>query len=531
MPIEKITCVQFDGEFPDFCYRLIMPDYGMPLIGTMLAHAGYDVRIYLEHIQPAEPARIADSDLLCLSTLNAGADKTFRFARDVRQRLGIPIVIGGTQATYFPEACLEHCDYVVLGEGDETIVELVDTLARGGDVAQVAGIAYRDGDRIRRTRPRPGPTKLDIIPNFDLIAGYRRLTWLDLLVQRRKTRLVPMQSSRGCPYHCTFCIVNTMFASGYRKRDIDAVVRDLKDKRRYGRHVMFVDNEFAAQRTYTKRLLRRLIDERLDFDFGVFARVEIAKDDDLLDLMRRAGISYVYQGYESVQPETLMAYDKRQTLEQMVFAIEKLQRYGFDILGSFVLGADTDTLETIRRTVAFIIERNLASAYLWPIWGHFPEERAGYQTIIPWWRSIFRGWAYCDGHHVTHFPRLMRPSQLQRGLIDAYRAMYAPARIVAALRRGRWKDARWKIGNGWVWRDIEPGPRAYVAFLEELEDGLYDAEDRLREDVLIERVRRDPRWAFQAGNRAVETVGVSPLELPLAGKRNITCLPPNLGGA
>jgi len=86
MPIEKITCVQFDGEFPDFCYRLIMPDYGMPLIGTMLAHAGYDVRIYLEHIQPPEPARIADSDLLCLSTLNAGADKTFRFARDVRQQ-------------------------------------------------------------------------------------------------------------------------------------------------------------------------------------------------------------------------------------------------------------------------------------------------------------------------------------------------------------------------------------------------------------------------------------------------------------
>jgi len=110
MPIEKITCVQFDGEFPDFCYRLVMPDYGMPLIGTRLAHAGYDVRVYLEHIQPPEAARIADSDLVCVSTLNAGADKTFRFARDVRQRLGIPIVIGGTQATYFPEACLEHCD-------------------------------------------------------------------------------------------------------------------------------------------------------------------------------------------------------------------------------------------------------------------------------------------------------------------------------------------------------------------------------------------------------------------------------------
>lgn len=529
MTIKRITCIQLDGEFPDFCHRMVMPDYGLPVIATILAEAGYDVRTYIEHIAPPEWARIAASDLVAFSCLNAGADKVYRLARQIRERLGIPTVIGGTHATYFPEACLEHCDYVVLGEGDETILELVDVLGRGGDVAAVAGIAYRKDGQVRRTPPRPGPARFDTVPDFDLISGYRPMRPWDVLL-RRTTPVVPIQSSRGCPYRCTFCIVNTMYPTGYRKRDIESVIRDLRDKRRYSRNFLFVDNEFSVRRGYTKHLLRRIIEERLDLDIVVFARVEIAKDDDLLSLMRDAGITYIYQGYESIQPETLTAYDKHQTLEQIVAAIDKLHARGFGLLGSFVVGADTDTLESIQATVRFALEHDLANAYFWPIWGHFPEERTGYATITPWWRSIFRGWAYCDGHHVTHFPLRMPPSALQRTLIDAYRTIYSPREVLRAVRRGRLRDARWKLLHRYLWRDIEPGPRAYVAFLEELEAGLYDGEGRLREDRLIERVRKDPRWTFQAGNRAVATRGLSPLELPVPESRNITCVPPRLEG-
>jgi radical SAM superfamily enzyme YgiQ (UPF0313 family) len=530
MRIRKITCVQLGGEFPDFCYRMVMPDYGLPVIGTILSEAGYDVKVYIEHVRPPEWDRLAESDLVCLSCLSAGAGKTYRLAAEIRRRLGIPTVIGGTHATYLPDSCLEHCDYVVLGEGDETIVELVETLARGGDVGQVAGIAYRVGDRLHRTAPRPGPARFDTIPNFELIEGYRPMSRWDVL-RRRKTPVLTVQSSRGCPYRCTFCIVNTMFPTGYRKRDIEAVIRDLQDKRRYGRNVLFVDNEFSVLRPYTKKLLQRIIEERLDLDMVVFARVEIAKDDELLSLMRRAGISYIYQGYESVQPQTLTAYNKRQTLEQIIGAIEKLHGYGFGLLGSFVVGADTDTLETIQQTVDFALERELANAYFWPIWGHYPEERTGYRTITPWWRSIFRGWAYCDGHHVTHFPLQMPPSRLQRALIDAYEAIYSPTQVIRAVRRGRFTDARWKLLHRYLWRDVGKGPRAYVSFLEEIEDGLYDGSGRLREERLIERVTKDPRWTFEAGNRTVRSLGLSPMELPAAGKRNITCLPPNLGPA
>src|SRR5262249_16681189 len=372
MAIKRITCIHFDGEFPDFCYRLVMPDYGLPVIGTILSQAGYDVRVYVEHVQPPDWARVAESDLVCFSCLNAGADKVYRLAREIKSRLGIPTVIGGTHATYFPESSLEHCDYAVLGEGDETIVELVRTLDAGGDVSKVAGIAYMDNGHVRRTPPRPGPKQFDTIPDYELIAGFRRLGFWQGL-KRRHAQILTIQSSRGCPYHCTFCIVNTMFPTGYRKRDIEAVIADLRDKRRYGRHVLFVDNEFSMMRANTKALLRRMIDERLDLDIVVFARVEIVRDDELLTLMRQAGINYLYQGYESVQPETLSAYDKRQTFEQIVAAIHKLHDYGFGLLGSFVVGADSDTVETLERTVQFALEHELANAYLWPIWGHFPE--------------------------------------------------------------------------------------------------------------------------------------------------------------
>jgi hypothetical protein len=528
MQIKKITCIQLHGDFPDFCSRLVMPDYGLPLIGTILSEIGYDVRVYIERIKPPEWDRIAESDLVCFSSWNAGADKTYRLAKEIRSRLSIPTIIGGVHASYFAESCLQHCDYVVFGEGDETIVELVETLAQGRGIEQVAGIAYRIGDQVHYTAPRSGLARFDTIPNFSLIEGYPRMGVLDILIQRKKP-LLTVQSSRGCPFNCTFCIVNTMFPSGYRTRDLESVIRDLRDKRQYGRELVFVDNEFAADRSYAKKLLRRMIEEDFDFDIVIFARVEVTEDDELLSLMRQAGITRIYQGYESIQPETLIALNKRQSIEQIMVAIEKLHSFGFGIQGSFVMGADTDTLEAIQCTVDFVLEQRLSNAYFWPIGGYFPEKKSGYQTITPWYRTIFLGWSYYDGHFVTHFPLQMSPSRLQLALIDAYRTIYSPSQIVQALKCRKFADAKRKILFRYQWGNIEKGVREYIPFLEELEDGLYDSDGHLCEGLLVQRVKKDPRWTFQAGNQTIKTLGILPLELPIPGKGNITCVRKELG--
>jgi radical SAM superfamily enzyme YgiQ (UPF0313 family) len=527
MRIKRITCIQLSGEFPDFCYRLVMPDYGMPFIGTVLSEAGYDVEVYMEHVKAPEWSRIAESDLVCFSTLSVGADKTRRLASEIRSKLAIPIIIGGTHATYFPESCLEFSDYVAFGEGEEAVLELIQTLADGGDVSNVRGIAYRSGDRMTRTPSRPGPQTFETIPNFNLIAGYHRMSTLDMILQR-KIPLLTVQSSRGCQFKCTFCIVNTMFPDGYRKRDIESLIRDLRDKRQYGRELLFVDNDFAAIRPYTKQLLRRMIEEKFEFDIGVLTRIEVARDDELLELMRQAGITQIYQGYESVQPETLVGYNKKQTLEKIIAAIEKLHSFGFRISGSFVIGADTDTLDTIRHSADFVVDQKLTNAYFFSLWGHYPEQIRGYQTIIPWYRSIFREWKYCDGNFVTHFPLHMRPSQLQRALIDAYRQVFSPAQIINAVSRGKYADGREKLGHRYMWWLIEKGLRQYIPFLEELEHGLYDGGDKLQQDRLIKRVQEDGWWTFKEGNRTIQSLGMSPLELPIAVTNNITCVTPSI---
>jgi radical SAM superfamily enzyme YgiQ (UPF0313 family) len=273
-----------------------------------------------------------------------------------------------------------------------------------------------------------------------------------------------------------------------------------------------------------------MIAEHFDFNILVFARVEIARDEELLSLMRQAGITQVYQGYESIQPDTLTAYDKHQTFQQIVASIDKIHSAGLRVAGSFVLGADTDTLESIEQTVDFVIGRQLSMAYFFPIWGHFPEQINGYRTIVPWYRSIFRGWAHCDGNFVTHFPLNMPPSKLQSAIIRAYRRVCSPRNALKAFRRGDYWVARWRLMHRIVWHDMERALREHVSFLETLEDGLYETDGHLRESLLVERVRTDSSRTFQAANRAVQSLGISPLELPLPRERNITCVPPKPSG-
>lgn len=523
MGINKITCIQLDGEFPDLGYRFVLPEYGLPLIATILSEAGYDVQAYVEHIKPPDWDRMSRSDLVCFSSFSSAAGKTYRLSEEIRTRFRIPTVMGGTHATYFPETCLEHCDYVVLGEGDETIIDLVHTLSDRGDLTQVAGIAYKVNGQVRRTAPRPGPKKFDTVPDYSLIQGYRRMGILDFLYSRR-VPLLTAQSSRGCPHGCTFCIVKTMFPDGYRKRSIDSVIQDMRDKRQFGRSLMFVDNEFTANRSYTKRLLRRIVEEGLDFDISIFARVDVAKDDQLLSLLRQAGIYSLFLGFESIQGETLAGYEKRQSAEEMAGSIKKLLSFGFAVSGSFVFGADSDTLDSVHGTTRFALENSISKPHFFPLWGHYPERRHGYQSIVPWYRSIFRGWGYCDGLFVSNFPLRVPPSKLQRALIDAYRTAYSPGQMLVSLRKGNLIEAKERLAIRCLWHPIEKGLRGYIPFLEEIEDGLYDSDHHLKEHVLYQRVEKDPRWTFQAGNREIEALGLSPLPLPESPHTNVTCV-------
>jgi len=526
--IKKITCIQMNSKYPDICYKLTMPDYGISIIGSILAEKGYDVVVFIDHIKPPDWDTISSSDLVCMSTMSAAARRTYCLADKIRSELKIPIIMGGTHATYFVENCLEHCDYVIKCEGDEAIIELIETLSNGGELSIIAGIAYKENGQTVITASRQGPEKFDTIQNYKLISGFRKYSWLEIL-RKSRVPLLTVQSSRGCPFHCSFCIVDTMFGK-YRVRSIESIIEDLKDKRQYGKNLLFIDNCFGANIFYTKRLLNRIIQEDFGFNIMVLCRVDIAQHEELLGLMRTAGISALYIGIESIQPETLFAYEKRQTVEKIESAIRQFRSYGFRISGSFVIGADTDSLETIESTVQFAINNDIEVCYFFPIWGHYMEKKLGNKSIIPWHRSIFKGWDYCDGNFVTHFPKLMRPSDLQQAVIDSHRKVYSPQVLLESVRRKNWTAVKEKIANLYAWKFIEKGLKEYIPWLKEIEKDFYGTNGRLLEDRLLEYVEKEPAWTFQE-NRNVHHPRnfmqntLSQLERPVLSKNNIRCKP------
>ena len=147
---------------------------------------------------------------------------------------------------------------------------------------------------------------------------------LRLLVGNERLKTMPIMTSWGCPFDCTFCSVTAMFGKKYRFRSAESVVAELKDKR--PQLIFFYDDNFAANRKRLKRLLQMMIDEGLAVPWSAQVRTDVVRDQELLDLMRRSGCHLVYLGLESVNQKTLDEFEKSQTVDDIRKAIRGAAR-------------------------------------------------------------------------------------------------------------------------------------------------------------------------------------------------------------
>ncbi len=161
---------------------------------------------------------------------------------------------------------------------------------------------------------RPPLADLDELPFPDL----------RLLVGNERLKTMPIMTSWGCPFDCTFCSVTAMFGKKYRFRSAENVVAELKDKR--PQIIFFYDDNFAANRKRLKTLLQMMIDEGVAVPWSAQVRTDVVRDPELLDLMRRSGCHLVYLGLESVNQKTLDEFEKSQTVDDIRTAIRGAAR-------------------------------------------------------------------------------------------------------------------------------------------------------------------------------------------------------------
>jgi radical SAM superfamily enzyme YgiQ (UPF0313 family) len=271
-------------------------------------------------------------------------------------RFGWKILLGGPHATARPQEVLEafdKCDYVLRGESEQSLVELVRSLRGGGDLDSIKGLSYRLGDHIINNPDAPVNRDLDSIPfpARDLLSdAYGDGTYWRM---GHKGVTDVMISSRGCPYRCNFCF---KISSKFRMRSPENILEELVYIRSQGtRNVHIMDDLFVFHKARCLKVLSLIKEQRLNMEFKVRARVDRI-DDELLVAMKETGVKSVVYGIESGSQTVLDAMNKRTTVEMNYSAIAMTKKAGLQCYADLFLGFPGETPDTIRETAELLMK-------------------------------------------------------------------------------------------------------------------------------------------------------------------------------
>jgi len=363
-----------------------------------------DVEVVDEYLQPIPYD--TDADLVALSAKTSCVTHAYEVAGEFRRR-GRKVVLGGIHASLRPDEALAHVDHVVVGEAERSWPVFVRAFARGEAPA---------------LQPDAGFPPMDEIP----VPAWRAVAHRDYLFHQ-------IQTTRGCPFKCRFCSVPDISGSTFRFKPVARVVDELAALPRAGilrdrmKATYVVDDNFISKVSYTKELLRALVPEFAAGRVGEWSAettLNVARDEEMLDLFRDAGCSTLIIGFESVSEATLLTMDKKVnfclTFQE---AIARIHQRGMSIVGNFIVGFDTDTLAVFRDTLRFVDDNAILYPFfsiLTPMPGtalHDEFKAAG--------RLDHLDWARYDTRHVVYEPLHMTREQLMDGYIYLFEQAYA----------------------------------------------------------------------------------------------------------
>jgi radical SAM superfamily enzyme YgiQ (UPF0313 family) len=517
--IERINFVEYNAKINTMgSYNAVFPKHGTITLAALLRDLGYEVKVFLEGVSDVDFHKIADCDLVCFPVYAPALTKVKACAeRMIEEEPATPIIMGGPHVCFFPETVVPFCDYAVRCEGDEVLPRLIDCLNGEGEAHKVQGISFlRDGRIVHNPDPPP-PEIPDTIPDPELIEGFERVARPFL---GRSRVINTIQTSRGCKFRCKFCPTLKLFQGVYRNRDIDSVVKDFKHRKKYNDSFLVVDNDFCSDRERAKDLLNRLIDEDLGLMLSVFERHEIGRDAEMLELLRKAGVEVIVVGVESLLDENLEAYNKRQKRDDVLKSIQRIQDHGMHVLATFVLGSDTDTPAVADQIASFIKETQL-SLSLFILHDLEEDERKG--LMIPlnrrfkthWYRTdpeAFFAWDYATGGFASYFPKRMKPSTLQRAILDVNREVYSHRNILRHAFEKNVAQSLYKLYHGYAMKRMNDTARqvvdtSYLEYLMHIEEGLYDGNEVLREEKLdsLQGLPLPPPVAEDVDTKSYET--------------------------
>jgi len=382
--------------------------------------------------------------LLGITTTTPSFDVITEVVRKTHQALpNLPVILGGPHATGSPEeSCrLPGVAAAVLGEGEQTFLEIYDAVKNKTSLDSIPGLCRQSGGEIRFTGPRALIADLDSLPlpARDLLPMYRYYSPPTKSIS--EDQAANIVSSRGCPFHCTYCLSDMMWAGKYRYRSPENVVAEIEHLvEKYGiREFNFNDDLFTSHKNRLERFCRLVTEKKLGIKWVCMSRADYIEPE-LLRLMKEAGCGKIALGLESGSQKVLKVMNKRLDLDRSLQAVREIKQAGIKVGVSFVVGHIGETEQTIRQTIRLAKRSNAdtvaffqASPYPGTEFYRMAKEAGYLRPNLKW--SDFA--IVSNAVSTVNLPGLPA-EKIHRWVKRAYRAYYlSPRYIFSRLREIR----------------------------------------------------------------------------------------------
>ena len=352
---------RYQGAFKNV--GTILPKLGILYIASALENVGFEVDFVdatLEGCSIEETCKRVmglSPDLIGITTETPNIYRSTQLAESIKRHSSVPIVFGGPHPTLLPEDVLESkaIDFVVIGEGEVTIVDLINTLNSEKcmeEMANVKGIGYRNkGNNVILTEKRERVNNLDTI-SFPA----RHLLDIDRYKptphQYKRLPVLNMITSRGCPFACTYCSASNIWRRRYTVRSVDNVISEIVHvKRKYGaKEIAFWDDLWGVNEKWAEEFCDKMITEKIDINWSCECRVDTVSES-LLIKMAVAGCWKIFYGLESLDEEILTVVNKNINLGKINAALSWTRNAGIEVHGNFILGLPKETPEKVNTMI------------------------------------------------------------------------------------------------------------------------------------------------------------------------------------
>ena len=396
--------------------RSAFPPLGLMTIAAMLPRS-WERRLVDMNVQALRASDIAWADMVFVSAMRIQGESMTRVIQRCK-KMGKRVVVGGPYVSSTPEQAPE-ADHVFVGEAEQTFPEFIRDVNAG------------TARRLYETGEKPDLTTSPV-PEFHL-------------APLQKYMAMPVQYSRGCPFRCEFCDIIELYGRVPRTKSNEQMIAELDALYRTGRRgvVFIVDDNFIGNKRNVPHAAPPpggvVGASRRPFSFATEASINLADDDDLLDAMRQAGFRRVFVGIETPDEGSLKETQKTQnTKRDLLDGVRKLQSYGMEVMGGFIVGFDNDPDDIFDKQIDFI----RASA--------IPLAMVGLLTAAPHtqlWRRLSREGRLLEGFSGNNtdgslnFIPHMDASRLVEGL-PAHRADHLQPRRILPARPGEPEPCR-----------------------------------------------------------------------------------------